>query len=168
MNVRKLTELEIDAFPGGASVDVAIKGQDGVWYYGDSDPSEDDPTGFQMAQFVCYDDDTEYVPVEKPRVRYGFHGADLFNGWDGGDMQGVDVKASAQRYADKVLAALQERYPEAEIAVPYDLDAGGALPWHFVPAVNDRTDSPEVMFVEATAGDIYEKYDWVVYTDNRA
>ena len=60
--VRKLTQREIRAFPGDSSVDVAIL-SNGTWYYGDSYPCEEDPTGMTTAQFVV-DEDNDYIPVQ--------------------------------------------------------------------------------------------------------
>jgi len=59
--VRKLTPREIANFPGDSSVDVAIF-SNGTWYYGDSNPCEEDPTGLTTAQFVV-DEDNNYIPV---------------------------------------------------------------------------------------------------------
>ena len=59
--VRKLTKREIRDFPGDSSVDVAIF-SNGTWYYGDSNPCEEDPTGMTTAQFVV-DEDNDYIPV---------------------------------------------------------------------------------------------------------
>ena len=61
VEARWLTPAEIDAFPGESSVDVAIL-SGGVWYYGDSGPGEEDPTGLTTAQF-CPDEDGYYIPV---------------------------------------------------------------------------------------------------------
>jgi len=160
METRKLTELEIELFPGDASVDAAIQ-RHGTWYYADSNPTADDPAGLADAQFVT-DEDSEYIPVQQARVRCGFHGLDLVTGWDGADLQDVDLAASARQYANLVLKRLTEQYPGAEIAVPYDLDASGALPRNFMPAVNDQIDHPEVPFVEQIAADVYEGYAWIV------
>ena len=60
--VRKLTESEIRRFPSDSSVDVAIW-YGGVYYYGDSNPTEEDPSGMSTAQFVT-DEDGDYIPVD--------------------------------------------------------------------------------------------------------
>lgn len=60
--VRKLTQREIRNFPGDSSVDVAIF-SNGTWYYGDSNPCEEDPTGITTAQFVV-DEDNDYIPLD--------------------------------------------------------------------------------------------------------
>lgn len=60
--VRKLTEPEIANFPGDSSVDVAIRLVDGNWYYGDSNPTLEDPSGMTNTQFVL-DGDSCYIPV---------------------------------------------------------------------------------------------------------
>lgn len=59
---RFLTDSEINAFPGDSSVNVAIQSTDGEWYYGDGNPTEADPSGFEEAGFVV-DDDGYYIPV---------------------------------------------------------------------------------------------------------
>lgn len=60
-NVRKLTEAEIEAFPGDSSVNVAVRSSDSVEYYGDA--CADWPDGDEVAQFVT-DGDGNYIPVE--------------------------------------------------------------------------------------------------------
>jgi len=60
-NVRNLTESEMDAFPGDSSVNVAIRSDDGVEYYGDA--CADYPDGDEVAQFVT-DEDGDYIPVQ--------------------------------------------------------------------------------------------------------
>lgn len=60
-NVRKLTEAEIEAFPGDSSVNVAIRSSDGVEYYGDA--CADYPDGDEVAQFVT-DEGGDYIPVQ--------------------------------------------------------------------------------------------------------
>jgi len=61
--VRKLTPREIENFPGDASADVAILHlRNGIWYYGDSNPCEEDPTGMTTAQFIV-DENNDYIPV---------------------------------------------------------------------------------------------------------
>ena len=60
-DVRKLTESEIDAFPGDSGVNVAIRSSDGVEYYGDA--CADYPEGDEVAQFVT-DEDGDYIPVQ--------------------------------------------------------------------------------------------------------
>ena len=59
---RFLTEEEIKKFPGASSVNVAIRSSDGNWYYGDGNPTEDDPSGLTDASFVV-DEDGYYIPV---------------------------------------------------------------------------------------------------------
>ena len=59
-NVRRLTETEIEAFPGDASVNVAIRSSDGIEYYGDA--CADYPDGESVAQFVS-DEGGDYIPV---------------------------------------------------------------------------------------------------------
>lgn len=58
---RWLTAAEKAACPTDASVDVAIYSR-GSWYYGDSNPTEEDPSGLEGAQFV-QDEDGDYTPV---------------------------------------------------------------------------------------------------------
>lgn len=58
---RRLTAAEKAACPTVASVDVAIYRR-GLWYYGDSNPTEEDPTGLSTAQFV-QDEGGDYIPV---------------------------------------------------------------------------------------------------------
>jgi hypothetical protein len=60
--VRELTQAEIEAFSGMSSVDVAIQSSDGKWYYGDSNPTATDPSGYTEAGFVC-DEDGYYIAV---------------------------------------------------------------------------------------------------------
>lgn len=93
-------------------------------------------------------------------IRYGFHGADLFTGWDNEEQ--YDTAASAQKYAQFVEAKLQQEYPNAEIEILFDLDAGGVLPLPMQAAVNDDTDHEDVLFVEDIAGKIYEDFEWAV------
>ena len=49
-------------------------------------------------------------------VRFGFHAANFADP--------IDAEATAERYE----AALQARFPNAEIEVPFDTDAEGVLP----------------------------------------
>jgi len=62
--VRKLTQAEIDAFPGVASVDVAIASHvcHDVWFYGDSNPTAADPSGIRDAQYII-DEDGDYISL---------------------------------------------------------------------------------------------------------
>ena len=60
--VRKLTETEIEAFPGDSSVNVAIRSSDGVEYYGDA--CADYPDGDEVAQFIT-DEGGDYIPVSR-------------------------------------------------------------------------------------------------------
>ena len=62
-HIRSLTEEEIAQFPGDCSVNVALRAPNGVWYYADGYPTEDDPSGFEDAQCVL-DEDGEYIPIE--------------------------------------------------------------------------------------------------------
>ncbi len=62
MNIRKLTPAEIEVFPGESSIDVALQSTNGVWYYADSNPTEDDPSGFADAQFV-QDEGGDYIEI---------------------------------------------------------------------------------------------------------
>jgi len=59
---RFLTDSEIAACPTDSSVNVAIQGADGTWFYGDGNPTADDPSGLTDAQFVV-DDDNDYIPI---------------------------------------------------------------------------------------------------------
>lgn len=59
---RFLTDSEIAACPTDSSVNVAIQGTDNVWFYGDGNPTEDDPGGLDDAQYVV-DEDNDYIPV---------------------------------------------------------------------------------------------------------
>ncbi len=97
---------------------------------------------------------------EKLSVRYGFHGADLFAGWD--DEGVYNVPESAQRYADLVEAVLREQFIDAEIEVVFDLDAGGCLPLPMMAAVNGQTDHADVGIIDYVAGLVYEEYEWAV------
>ena len=36
--------------------------RNGIWYYGDSNPCEEDPTGMTTAQFIV-DENNDYIPV---------------------------------------------------------------------------------------------------------
>lgn len=59
MFARKLTEREIEQFRGDSSVDCCI--YNGSWWYGDSNPTEDDPEGLAGAQFVS-NEGGDYIP----------------------------------------------------------------------------------------------------------
>ena len=93
-------------------------------------------------------------------VQYGFHGADLFVGWDNEDE--YDIPTSAAQYATLIKEKLQAAYPGAEVEAPYDLDAGGVLPYPLQAAVNHDTNDNKVAIVEHLAGQVYEDYAWVV------
>jgi len=95
-------------------------------------------------------------------IRYGFHAADLFEGWQDEDPEKYDEKASAERYAEQVEAELRDQYPKAEVKVVYDFGVGGVLPYNLQCAVNDETDHTEVGTVEHIAGQVYERFEWCV------
>lgn len=61
---RFLTASETDQFAGDSSVNVAIQSTDGVWYYGDGNPTETDPSGLDETQFVT-DADGAYIPIAR-------------------------------------------------------------------------------------------------------
>lgn len=93
-------------------------------------------------------------------IRYGFHGADLFDGWDDEDQ--YDTSASAQKYADLIETKLQQEYSNAEIEILFDLDAGGVLPLPMQAAVNGFTSHEDVPFVEDIVSKIYHDFEWTV------
>lgn len=98
-------------------------------------------------------------------INYGFHGADLFAGWD--NPEKYDIPASAAKYAEIIQARLQQEYPSATITTPYDLDAGGVLPAPLQCSITDGTgfddtDHADIPAIEHLASLIYQEYEWVV------
>jgi hypothetical protein len=63
LGARLLTDAERAAFPGDASVNVAIL-RDGIWYYAHGNPTANDPMGLSAAQLVT-DEDGDYVEVRR-------------------------------------------------------------------------------------------------------
>lgn len=98
--------------------------------------------------------------LEITTIRYGFHAADLFAGWD--DEEKYNIPASAAKYAELIKAELKKQYPGAEIETPYDLDAGGVLPAPLQAAVNDNPNHDDVPVIDHIAAQVYESYDWTV------
>ena len=96
-------------------------------------------------------------------IRYGFHGADLIGPHE--EESHYDIPASAERYADQVKARLQAVYPDAEIEVPYDLNASGVMPYLLQTMIDDQADHEDVGIVEHFAGLVYEDYEWCVFAD---
>jgi len=96
-------------------------------------------------------------------IRHGFITGNLID-----DPTGIDVAASAQRYATQLAARLETRFPGALVSTPYE-NASGVLPSHLKTSVLD----PEfeecddlATIVDAIAGELYNCSDaWVVYTN---
>ena len=95
-------------------------------------------------------------------VRYGFHAADLFSGWQDEDPAVYDERLSAAKYADLIETKLRESYPGAEVEVVYDFGASGIVQRPMQTAYNDETDHAEVGTIEHIAGQVYEDYEWCV------
>lgn len=99
-------------------------------------------------------------------IRYGFHAADLFEGWQDDDPEKYDERASAAKYAEQVEAKLCETYPGVGIAVDYDFGASGVLPESLKPAVDTigmwETDHDEIGTIEHIAGEVYQSFEWCV------
>ena len=55
------------------------------------------------------------------KIWFDFLGGNLFN-----DTEGIDVKASVERYAELVEEAIQSEYPGAEVEIGYQVNAEGA------------------------------------------
>jgi len=95
-------------------------------------------------------------------IRYGFHAADLFEGWQDEDPEKYDEQASAEKYARQVEDKLHEAYPGAEVEVVYDFGASGVLPDSLRTEVNGQNDHDEVNTVEHLAGLVYQDFEWCV------
>lgn len=65
METRWLTQAEREAFPGDSSVDCAIR-RGKVWYYADSGPEEDDPSGLTYAMFIS-DESGDHIEIRLDR-----------------------------------------------------------------------------------------------------
>lgn len=61
---RPLTAEEIAAFPGDASVDVAMLGTDGIWYYADSGQGQTETGQTVDETMFVTDEDGDYIPVK--------------------------------------------------------------------------------------------------------
>ena len=99
------------------------------------------------------------------KIEYGFHGADLFPE----DDFDYNVPKSAALYADLVQQALKREYPDAEIVVTYDLDAGGVLGYGLQTRVDglgaESANSQEIetlMDIDEIASDVYFDWEWLV------
>ena len=99
------------------------------------------------------------------KIEYGFHGADLFPE----DDFDYNVPKSAALYADLVQQALKREYPDAEIVVTYDLDAGGVLGYDLQTRVDglgaESANSQEIetlMDIDEIASDVYFDWEWLV------
>lgn len=103
-------------------------------------------------------------------INYGFHASDLFDGLpETTDL--YDHAESADRYAEQLKTHLQVAHPGAEITVPYDTDAGGALSsplqcrYNGVTAAEAATDDmTEIGYIEQMAQTIYTDFRWMVPT----
>lgn len=99
-------------------------------------------------------------------IRYGFHAADLFEGWQDEDPDKYDERASAAKYAEQVEQNLREAYPGVEITIDYDFGASGVLPEPLKPAIDVvgvwETDHAEVGTIEHIAGQVYGNFEWCV------
>jgi hypothetical protein len=111
--------------------------------------------------------ESEYKMDDKINaIRYGFHAADLFEGWQDEDPEKYHERLSASKYADLVNDALRNSYPGVEITVTWDYGASGALPEPLKPAVDTigvwETDHDEIGAIEHIAGQVYQDFAWCV------
>jgi len=97
-------------------------------------------------------------------IQTGFHGADLFNGWDRQDTESVDTKASADKYGSLLHLRIKAEYPDAVIVVNWDYNVSGALAHNQETQVGAAGDhSLDVAIVNQIATDLYEDFDaWIV------
>lgn len=108
-------------------------------------------------------------------ISTGFLAGNLFV--DDGDDQGVyDVDASAAKYAEMCREALEREFPGAEISVPYEVNAQGAIP---LPLQTVVTDPDGVDYqpgdygaggriadsVEDICERVWQSWGWIVYEE---
>lgn len=108
-------------------------------------------------------------------ISTGFLAGNLFV--DSGDDQGVyDVDASASKYAEMCREALEREFPGAEISVPYEVNAQGAIPLPLQTYVStpdgedyrpgDYGEGGRVADrVEDICERVWSSWDWVVYEE---
>jgi hypothetical protein len=106
-------------------------------------------------------------------VQTGFLVGNLFDGWIEGT-DGIDLRASAERYADLLHDELSARYPTATIDVNYQ-DGVGSLPYDCKTRIDVSDDDnawevqrAEEEMVDVIGGDLYTRlgdngaYVWIV------
>lgn len=98
----------------------------------------------------------EHIMEMKPYIKIQFSDDSLW-GSDDPESGGYDEKASAEKYAEMIEAALRGAYPNARITV--------------IRGLNDRTeiydteglpDSEERPFVDDIIGRVYHSWEWCV------
>jgi hypothetical protein len=91
-------------------------------------------------------------------IQTGFHGADLFNGWDESDMEGVNARESADKYGSLLHLRIKAEFPDAVIVVNWDHDASGALAYNQKTRVEDEDHDRSIdeAIVDQIAADLYE------------
>jgi hypothetical protein len=91
---------------------------------------------------------------------------------DGG--RPLDLNASCQKYAELLTAALEEKFPGAEVSVDYQVNASGSLPCTLETRVSMPDEGPAgdlemmqemdnlVESVDAISSRVWESWDWAV------
>ena len=115
-------------------------------------------------------------PYDGWTIHTGFLGGNLF-AEDGDDRGTYDIGASAARYAEMCLEALEKEFPGADIHIHYEVMASGAIP----APMRTYVRTPDGMYyypgddceagviasrVHNICGEVWESWEWVVYEED--
>jgi len=100
-------------------------------------------------------------------VFYGFLSANLFDGWDGDEVDAIDVRKSTVRFSRCMERELATAFPGAEIETDWQDGAGGSVPRPLLPKVDGWNDHEDMYIVDDIAARVYQDFEsWVVYEDS--
>lgn len=80
------------------------------------------------------------------------------------DEETIDVDDSIRLFAEQVEEAIKEEYGD-HVAVDWDSqNATGSIPAGLRTRVNGEDDHPDVEWIDSLISNVWQKWDWVIYT----